>query len=255
MPAFHVSKTIRIQASPEKVYSIISDFHHWPAWSPWLIAEPGAKVEIQTDGKAYSWQGKRTGSGDMKVNKENAPTRLDMVVRFLKPWKSTSPVWFELKQQGQETDVTWHMDGSLPFFLFFMTRTMTAYIGMDYQRGLLMLKDYVETGAVPSQLKFDGIRSYAGCTYVGIKAACSMETVGQKMADDFGKLSGWVSQNSQYPGRSGIFHLSHLGCGEEPCGLHCGVSGEGSAERFAHRVYQRQNSGDESKRHCSYGFV
>jgi predicted transcriptional regulator YdeE/uncharacterized protein YndB with AHSA1/START domain len=208
MPAFHVSKTIRIQASPEKVYSIISDFHHWPAWSPWLIAEPGAKVEIQTDGKAYSWQGKRTGSGDMKVNKENAPLRLDMVVRFLKPWKSTSPVWFELKPQGEETEVTWHMDGSLPFFLFFMTKMMTAYIGMDYQRGLLMLKDYVETGSVPSQLKFEGIRSYSGCTYVGIKAECSMETVGQKMADDFGKLSVWVSQNSQHlagPGFS-IYH-------------------------------------------------
>lgn len=208
MPTFHVAKTIRIQAPPEKVYSIIRDFHHWPAWSPWLITEPGVKVEIKTGGKEYNWEGKRTGSGDMKVLKEKAPQRLDMIVRFLKPWKSTSPVWFELKQQGQATDVTWHMDGSLPFFLFFMTKMMTAYLGMDYQRGLLMLKDYVETGAVPSQLKFDGIRSYAGCTYVGIKAECSMETVGQKMADDFGRLSTWVSDNSKYlagPGFS-IYH-------------------------------------------------
>jgi uncharacterized protein YndB with AHSA1/START domain len=74
MPAFNVIKTIIIQASPEKVYSIISDYHHWPIWSPWLITEPGVQVVVKPGGKEYSWQGKRTGSGEMKVTKEIHPT-------------------------------------------------------------------------------------------------------------------------------------------------------------------------------------
>jgi predicted transcriptional regulator YdeE/uncharacterized protein YndB with AHSA1/START domain len=196
MPSFTITKSITIDATPEKIYSIISDYHHWPAWSPWLITEPGVNVEVKTDGKQYSWQGKRTGSGEMKMIKENAPQRMDMVVNFLKPWKSTSPVWFELKQQGQATEVTWGMTGSLPFFMFFMTKTMTAYLRMDYERGLRMLKDYVETGAVPSKLDFKGIKEYAGNKYIGIKTTCTMDTLSTKMADDFGKLSAWAAQNS-----------------------------------------------------------
>ena len=33
---------------------------------------------------------------------------------------------------------------------------MEAFIGMDYDRGLLMLKDLVEKGSVPSKLDFIG---------------------------------------------------------------------------------------------------
>jgi effector-binding domain-containing protein/uncharacterized protein YndB with AHSA1/START domain len=208
MPAFHIAKSILIQASPEKVYSIISNYQNWPAWSPWLITEPGAKVEVKPGGKEYNWQGKRTGSGEMKILKENSPYRLDMIVRFLKPWKSTSPVWFELKQQGQNTEVTWSMTGSLPFFMFFMTKMMTAYIGMDYERGLRMLKDYIEKGAVPSKLDFKGIRPFAETKYIGIKTACNMQTLETKMSDDFSKLTSWATQPTSQvngPGFS-IYH-------------------------------------------------
>jgi len=195
MPSFKVVKSITIQAAPEKVYSIISDYQHWPAWSPWLITEPGVKMEVKAGGKEYNWQGKRTGSGEMKIVKENAPKGLDMIIHFLKPWKSTAPVWFELKQQGQATEVTWGMTGSLPFFMFFMTKMMTAYIGTDYGRGLQMLKDYVETGAVPSRLDFKGINQYAGNKYIGIKTTCTMDTLNTRMTDDFGKLSAWAAKN------------------------------------------------------------
>src|SRR5688572_14360484 len=172
MPAFHVEKSIEINVSPDTVYLSISDFANWRHWSPWLILEPESKVEVKSGGKEYSWEGKRTGSGEMKVLKENPPMRMDMVITFLKPWKSTSSVWFELKPAGRGTHLTWCMDGSLPFFLFFMKKIMTAYIGMDFSRGLGMLKDYLETGNVPSKLTFKGITPYAGCTYVGIRTSC-----------------------------------------------------------------------------------
>ena len=120
MPTFQIAKSITIQASPEKVYSIISDYHHWPVWSPWLITEPGVKIEVKPDGKEYNWQGKRTGSGEMKVLTENGPHRLDMVVHFLKPWKSTSPVWFELKKQGgSHRDNLGHEGQSSVFYVLF----------------------------------------------------------------------------------------------------------------------------------------
>ena len=65
MPKLEVAKSIEIQAAPEKVYQIVSDFHNWKPWSPWLIAEEDAKLKIRQDGKYYEWEGKLTGSGNM----------------------------------------------------------------------------------------------------------------------------------------------------------------------------------------------
>lgn len=144
----------------------------------------------------------------MTVVKENSPQRMEMLIRFLKPWKSTAPVWFDLKQQGQVTEVTWGMTGSLPFFMFFMKKMMAAYIGMDYERGLQMLKDYVETGTVPSVLTFKGIQDYAGTTYLGIKTSCTMAEMDASMKADFGKLSGWAAANGgQVAGK--MFSIYH----------------------------------------------
>ncbi|HMR57011.1 MAG TPA: SRPBCC family protein, partial [Cyclobacteriaceae bacterium] len=90
MPVFYVGKSIDIKSSPGVVYAFLSDFNNWRSWSPWLIIEPDAKVKVTAGGKQYAWEGKRAGSGEMKILKENAPHRLDIVVTFLKPWKSTS---------------------------------------------------------------------------------------------------------------------------------------------------------------------
>lgn len=67
MPKTHVNKEIIIDASAQKVFSIINDFHHWSIWSPWLVAEPEAKVTVREDGKFYEWSGKRVGAGEMTI--------------------------------------------------------------------------------------------------------------------------------------------------------------------------------------------
>ena len=196
MPSFHVEKSIEIKVSPDIVYKVISDFSNWRFWSPWLVLEPDAKVEVTSGGKHYAWEGKRTGSGEMKMLEEDPPHRLDIMLTFLKPWKSTSRVWFTLTPVGNNTKLTWCMDSSLPFFLFFMKKMMTAYIGMDFTRGLAMVKDYLELGNVPSKLTFKGITSFSGCHYVGIRTACTMETVGPIMKSDFDKLNDWAKENT-----------------------------------------------------------
>ena len=49
----HVKESISISAPQEKVQAVITDFHSWQHWSPWLLAEPDAKVEITPDGSRY----------------------------------------------------------------------------------------------------------------------------------------------------------------------------------------------------------
>jgi len=195
MPKTHVSKSKEIKATVGKVYQTLNNFNHWSAWSPWLICEPGAKVKVADDTKFYEWEGKRIGSGNMKVTDENPESTIDYDLTFLKPWKSKAKVRFELKPSGEHTRVTWIMDSSLPFFMFWMKRSMEAFIGMDFDRGLNMLKEYIEEGEVKSKLEFIGQGHYPGCQYVGFKRDCSVSEVGETMTGDFEKLKAFVEDN------------------------------------------------------------
>ena len=134
--------------------------------------DPDATVDVAEGGKSYSWKGDLTGEGQMEILGEEANQWVDYDLLFLKPWKSKAKVRFEVEGQGDQTKVTWFMDSSLPFFLFFMKKSMTAMIGMDYERGLAMLKEYVEKGEVHSKLDFKGTQSFPGMQYIGIKTSC-----------------------------------------------------------------------------------
>lgn len=197
MPKLKVQKSITIDAPIDKVYSRLNDFHHWLVWSPWLIAEPEAKVNVNEDGKYYEWEGNRVGSGNMTVEKENAPNAIEYDLTFLKPWKSKAKTSFQLREKGgDQTEVTWFMDSSLPFFMFWMKKMMVAFIGQDYERGLTMLKEYVEDGKVNSKLEFVGTETYDGCNYIGVKRDTTMDAFGPEMQEDFENLLQYCKDNN-----------------------------------------------------------
>lgn len=194
MPKMNIDKSIHINAKLEDVYNKLNDFHHWSAWSPWLVTERTAKVDVDEDGKFYSWEGDRVGSGNMQVLSET-PNEINYDLHFLKPWKSHANVGFKFKENGEGTDVTWTMDSSLPFFMFWMKKSMTAFVGMDYERGLRMLKDYIEDGKVHSELDIKGKESFEGCKYIGIKRSCSIDEMGGDMSSQFGELYNFAGDN------------------------------------------------------------
>jgi len=155
MPIMKIVKSKHINAPIKKVYDIIADLGQWQAWSPWLIMDPNTVVDVKNR-KDYSWEGARTGSGNMQITNEVQNQSVDYDLNFLKPWKSKAKVRMEVQSNNGGTEVTWMMDSTLPWFMFWMKKMMTTYIGMDYDRGLNLLKDYVEDGEVHSKLNFLG---------------------------------------------------------------------------------------------------
>ena len=67
MPQLFIRKTIFIEKSVVEVFKLINDFHHWPKWSPWLIADPKVKIKVDPDGKYYNWESPILGSGEMSI--------------------------------------------------------------------------------------------------------------------------------------------------------------------------------------------
>jgi len=188
LPKIHVKKSIVINAPVEKIYAVVRDFKQWTIWSPWLIAEPDCKVTYSDDGMSYAWEGNVTEAGEMKIRSEVEGRKIDQDLAFLKPWKSLADVHFTFAEKGEGVEVSWVMDSSLPFFMFFLKGMMEAFFGMDYERGLQMLKDYVETGSVKSKLEFPGEEEYPGCDYVGVRTRCSITDMSGSVQRDMKKL-------------------------------------------------------------------
>ncbi|MEQ1529820.1 MAG: SRPBCC family protein [Methylococcales bacterium] len=182
---YQVTRSIRIDTPLAQVQQTLVNFKTWPQWSPWLCLDKQTQLEYfgadGTPGSGYRWSGQWIGQGQIQQQNISA-ANLDMRIEFFKPWRSVAKVGFKLKAISEDsTEVTWHMQGGLPFFLFFMKSGLQAYIGMDYQRGLLMLKDYLETGLVYSNSEVLGIVDMPEQHYLGVSRTCSIDDISTSM--------------------------------------------------------------------------
>lgn len=193
MPRFHVQRSAVIHADPQTVFERIADFGTWTSWSPWLLAEPDARVAVSehpsAQGATYAWEGEVVGAGEMEHLQLESPKRIEDEIRFLKPFKSTSQVRFDLQPVEDATRVTWHMHGALPWFMFWMTPAMEGYIGMDYERGLKMLKELIETGRIRTQTTIQGVQPMGPMKMAGVRKTCGFSEIGPAMDAAFREAS------------------------------------------------------------------
>jgi carbon monoxide dehydrogenase subunit G len=148
---FRVARSTRIKAPPEAIFPLIEDFRNWSAWSPYETRDPAVKRSFgaTTKGKGaeYAWEGNRNvGSGRMEITDSSAPSKLALDLHMLTPMKADNAVEFTLAPQGDATDVTWAMDGRVPYFakIVHMVIDMDRMVGRDFEAGLAKLKAAAE---------------------------------------------------------------------------------------------------------------
>lgn len=194
---FSLSKDIVINRPLSEVMKNVGDFSHWNAWSPWIIQEPDCPVTVEgtanTVGHTQAWKGERIGSGQITIaainENDTGNPSIDYDLVFFEPWKSQSKTQFIFEAiSDEETKVTWSMQGTLPFFLFFLKKMMIGVIGSDYARGLLMLKEFIETDEVLSSVAINGIKEHKGFHYVGFRHQCDITEIKEVMGPVFQQL-------------------------------------------------------------------
>jgi len=198
--SYHVKRSIVVNTEREKVYQLVSDYNTWKTWSPWLCMEPDAKVTITNDGKGVgainSWVGDLVGSGEIEHKALTENETIDQEIRFIKPFKSKSDVYWIFSDADGGCEITWGMKGAMPFFFKFMAKQMEPWIGMDYERGLKMIKDLIEKGSIASEVTIDGPSILEGFDYVAVKETCPMYEVGPSMKESFAKLNQLCQQET-----------------------------------------------------------
>jgi len=142
---FKVQREATIQAPPEKVYALISDFKAWGAWSPWEKKDPQMKRTFGD--KTYSWQGnKEVGEGKMTMVEAVPPSRVKLELDFIKPFEAHNSVDFTLQPKDKGTAVTWTMQGNTPYLfkIIHLFADMDRMVGKDFEAGLANLRAAAE---------------------------------------------------------------------------------------------------------------
>jgi uncharacterized protein YndB with AHSA1/START domain len=148
---FRVERTANIQASPERIFALIHDFHGWASWSPYEKLDPTMKKTYSgaRDGKGavYEWAGNsKAGEGRMEITDSQPPARVTIKLDFLKPFEGHNTAEFTLTAQGGSTNVTWVVYGPQPYMLKLMTIfvSMDKLLGKEFEAGLENLRVVAE---------------------------------------------------------------------------------------------------------------
>lgn len=147
---FRIERSIRIQASPEKIAALINDFHQWTNWSPWEKLDPDMKRSFagapSGKGAEYGWDSAgKAGVGRMVIL-ETTPAKTTIRLEFIKPFAAVHTAEFSMTPQGDATTLNWAMFGTDPYIgkvicLFFNRDKM---VGGDFESGLANLKALAE---------------------------------------------------------------------------------------------------------------
>jgi len=148
-----VTRSAMIQASSDKVFAQVNDFHNWDAWSPWAKLDPNMKTTYSGApsgvGSSYAWTGNdEVGEGKMTITKSQ-PDQILIDLDFIKPFAAKNLTTFDLKPEGLSTNVTWTMTGKKNFLMkgFCLVMDMDKLVGADFEKGLAQMKTVVESAS------------------------------------------------------------------------------------------------------------
>ncbi|SDF52097.1 MULTISPECIES: SRPBCC family protein [unclassified Duganella] len=121
--SYTVQRAISIQAPPEKVIPLISDFSQWPRWSPWA----------------------NISAGHMEVLRQT-PSNISVKLQFAGENAAPSMMEFWVQPQDGGTTVRWSMNGETDFTgkIMNMIISMDRALGPAFESGLAKMKAVAE---------------------------------------------------------------------------------------------------------------
>jgi carbon monoxide dehydrogenase subunit G len=149
--SFRVQRATSIKAPPTKIFPYLNDLHNFGAWSPYEKKDPAMKRTFSGPasgkGAVYEWDGdKNVGKGRMEIADTATPSKVVIKLDFVRPFEAHNTVEFTLAPKGDSTDVTWAMQGPVPYVakIMHVFFDMDSMVGKDFAAGLANLKTVAE---------------------------------------------------------------------------------------------------------------
>jgi len=148
---FRIARSTTIQAPPEKIYPLMSDFRRGMEWSPYEKKDPDMKRRFSGaqsgKGAIYDFEGNGdVGAGRLEITEASPPSKVVLRLDMIKPFQGSNIIEYSILPKGNASEVTWAMHGQQPLLakaicLFF---NMDKMVGADFEQGLASLKAIAE---------------------------------------------------------------------------------------------------------------
>jgi len=147
---FRVERSLRIQASPEKLHAMINDLRSFNTWNPYERKDPALKgsygpTTVGT-GARYGWESQEVGTGSLAILETVPASKVTMALDFVKPFEAHNQAEFTLQPEQGGTRVTWAMHGPVPYLgkVMHVFINVDRMVGTDFEAGLANLKSLAE---------------------------------------------------------------------------------------------------------------
>ena len=148
---FEVHRSLKMTAPAAKTFEQVNDLHRMNVWNPWVKLDPNLKQTYEGAesgvGATYSWDGNSNVGAGRQTIIESRPYELVRIkLEFFRPFAGVNETQFTFVPEGNQTVVTWSMNGKLNF----ITKAMGLFMSMDkmcgdsFEKGLADMKSIVE---------------------------------------------------------------------------------------------------------------
>ena len=152
---FTITREVTVAKPRNQVFDYVRHIRNQDQYSKWNMADPASKKSTRgtdgTPGFVYSWDGNsQVGKGEQEITKVTEGERVDMEIRFERPFKNTAFSSMTTADAGAaQTRVSWTFEGKSPYPLNLMSALMKGKLGSDLQASLENLKNNLESGKQP----------------------------------------------------------------------------------------------------------
>lgn len=149
---YTIEREITINKPDSVIYEYLRFLQNHKNFNAWFLKDPNMKESLKNiDGQigfVLSYEGnKDLGSGEQELIELERNRKVDIELRFLKPFKSTSKTPYELELiNNSKTKVKWVMQGKMnyPFNIALLFISMDSFLGKDVKKSLENLKSILE---------------------------------------------------------------------------------------------------------------
>jgi hypothetical protein len=148
---FRVTRSATVSAPPQAVFAQVDDLRKWEAWNPWQKVDPAMKLTFSGPptgvGASYAWAGnKDVGEGRLTIVESRPNDLVRIKLEFMKPFTATNIATFTFRPEGNQTSVTWSMEGMNNYFAkaMHLFMNMDRMVGGEFENGLADIKKAAE---------------------------------------------------------------------------------------------------------------
>jgi len=168
---WRVEKSIGINAKPENIQPLITDFAKgWPQWSLWSSMDPAAKYKYSgtpgTPGHSMTWSGPEVGNGTLTLQTVE-PLKV-VFAGAIEAKEQNDVSTFSFSDDGKTTTLVWLDEGKAPPVIGGLFKgLLEKTLGAQFEKNLEQLK----VAAEKKQTEIDAAAAAAAAAGAAAAAA------------------------------------------------------------------------------------